>query len=189
MPPAELAWAPAVMPVAVAEMIGLVPEGSSSKPEPETEREIEPEPVADEVGDIPEVTVEPETVMIDTPTSTEVAVRAETPAALRKVLAISKLATDLMIDLSELSQRTDDVALGHLADALEENQRLREQVRQLQAAVEAKSGEITALRKSLTLTGANLERLRTSVTSNGHVQHDPHREIARLMQEPPTARP
>jgi hypothetical protein len=189
MPEPTLAWAPSFMPVGVAETLGLVPTGSAAETvdvgpvevdEPEVVIETEPSggEDAEVIEDVPEVTTEP----------APVAVRAETPAALRKVLAISKLATDLMIELSEIERRhSDESVLERLAETLAENQRLAETNRELRSLVEAKANEIAALRHSLKLTGANLERLRLAVSTNGsgHFEVDGQRELARLMQAPP----
>jgi len=182
MPDPNLAWAPSFMPVAVAETLGLVPAGATTKEAAEVATEATVA-APDEIADVPEVTTEPEpTAAVD--------VRAETPAALKKVMAISKLATDLMIELSEIEHRHggDEAVLGRLADALADNERLRGRVRDLEALVETKASEIASLRQSLKLTGANLERLRTAVNTNGHVDPDAdQRALARLMQERPAA--
>lgn len=183
MPEPELAWRTTSMPKAVAEMLGFVPAGSTT-----TEPEEVPDPPGetvdvgpvDVIGDIPDVPTES--------TTTDVEIRHETPAPLRKVMALSKIVTDLMIELSE-DTPADELVLGRLADALAEGERLRQKVAALENVVEAKSREVNSLRQSLKLTGANLERLRTAVTTNGHVAQDAEqRALAQLMQTPPSTK-
>lgn len=178
LPDPDLAWTLAHMPADVAEARGLV-----AVPAEPVEEEA-PEAIEEETPEPPES---------EEPVPAElVGLRAETPAALRKVLAISKLATDLMIELSEIDQRHvgQDEVLERLATVLADNQRLTETVRELRALVETKANEIDALRQSLKLTGANLERLRlaVSVNGNGRFEVDGQRELARVMQAPPTTR-
>lgn len=188
MPEPELAWRTTQMPVNVAEQLGFVPAGSATKSEPEEVLIDSPVETVDVgpsevIEDIPDVPTES--------TTTEVEVRHDTPAALRKVMAISKIATDLMIELSEIAQPiTDDAVLGRLADAMEENARLRQEIRSLKDNVETKAREVSALRHSLKITGANLERVRAAVTTNGHLKGDDFEQaaLAKLMQQPPAAK-
>jgi hypothetical protein len=108
-------------------------------------------------------TVEPE------PEQHETEPARSAPGHLRKAMAIQKLATDLMVELSAPPETTDaDKTAERLAVALDENARLRNQVQALNNVVEAKTAEISALRHSLKLTGANLETLRVAMAGNGH---------------------
>lgn len=109
------------------------------------------------------------------------------------LLHIQSLAAGALIALSQMAgyveQTTDeargkDVQAERLAEALEENQRLRTRVKLQEDTIVAKGKEITGLRKSMLQLQANLDAIRGS----GQVNHEALRalrEREQLMQERP----
>lgn len=193
LPDPRLAWSPAFMPVDVAQTYGILGgQDVETETEPETEVEVEPEtepetvdvgPVSVEEGDVENLVEAVESIstvpVVPIPSDPP----SETPEGLRKLLAINRLATDLMVEFAAMSRPAENDLVARLVQANEEITSYRAKVQTLEAALSSKVSEVHALRQSLKLTGANAERLREALAStNGHVVDEDRERQRRLLQ-------
>lgn len=165
---------------------GFEPTNAPEEPdEDEDEEEREPEPEPEPAAEWPNE--EDDAILEDAITSI---VAPDPSAIIDRLTMMQSLAIGVMMDVADLAAsrmgegQDGGVTAMRLADTLEENQRLRRGIRDLEETLRAKVNETAMVRKALKQAQANVEAFRTGA----RVNDAGFKALDRFMREVPRTR-